>query len=199
MRRPVILLEFDDVIVMSRDARRDALRQAAAIDEVSFSDSFFDAQCAGQSFAAAARAVYLHTPRATDETAIELAAARAGRSYAAATSHGTMLTPEVGEYLRHQTENAKLGLVATTPAAAVTQLLEFAGLAECFTFVVCDDDQAGEHSLAELWTRARARLLQPESAPAGEVVALVASNSAFEAARAAGCRASFRTAESRAS
>lgn len=198
MSRPLILLEFDDVIVISHDARLDALRQAAAADEVTFSDTFFDEQCAGQSFAAAARALYSTSPFATDETAMELATARAGRNYAKATARGLMLMPEVGEFLRHQAERARLGLVAVTPATEVHHLLELAGLTERFDSIVCDDDGGTQGSLVELWERARARLLRRESALDAEVVAIVASASAFEAARTAGCRPSFMAAGSRA-
>ena len=197
MGRPLILLEFDDVVVASRDARRDALRQAAAFDNVIFGDAFFDERCAGLSFDEAARAAYSASPLAADETAIELTSVRAGRNYAAVAARGTLLAPGVGEFLRHQAGTARLGLVAAAPAAEVTRLLELADLADSFESVFCDDDGVGDRSLAALWSRARARLLRRDSGSNAEVVAVVAvvaSANAFNAAQTAGCRATFAAA-----
>ena len=187
MGAPLILLEFDDVIVVAHEARREALRQAAAADAVTFTDVLFDAQCAGVPFRLSARTVYASTPFQGDETAIELAAFRAARHFKAALARGALLAPGIAEHLRLRSANSRFGLVAASPADDVMPLLELAGLADAFSTIVCDDERDESHSLAALWTRARARLSR-SAAGSNEVVAIVASAAALEAARKAGCR-----------
>lgn len=189
MAPSLILLEFDDVIVVAREARREALRQAAAVDGISFSDALFDEQYAGVPFPMATRTVYSSTPFHGDETAIELAAVRAARHFKAALARGAMLAVGVREYLRDHSANARLGLVAAAPADDVMPLLELAGIADFFSAIVCDDDRPDSDSLTALWTRARLRLTRGARADSAEVVAIVASAAALEAARAANCRA----------
>jgi len=195
MSRPLILLEFDDVIVVSRASRLEALRHAVAVDGLSVSEEVFDEQCAGLSFAAAARAIYARGPQATDETAIELAAARANRHYATTSARGTTLAPAISDFLHREAARSRLGLVAAAATDEVAKVLELSGLEDCFSIVECDGH--GAHSLAQLWSRARLRLLRLSPGANAEVIALVASSNGFAAAGAAGCRADFVHAGSR--
>ena len=185
MALPLIFLEFDDVIADTRALRVAALRSALGAGGVSLTDDLYDASCAGLSFAAAARAACRAMRAETDETALELAALRADREYAARTAQGLALAAGAGAFLRGAAGAARLGVVTRSARRDVSLVLSLAGLDDAFECVVTEEDYTGPEPSPEPFGHARMRLARSAPGALAEGVALVASLSAATAARAA--------------
>lgn len=185
MSRPVIILEFDDVLVETRAPKLVALRTTFAQDGVSIDDGLLDTVCLGVSMAAAVRNAYRQANVPADETTIELAALRADRAFAAASQHGLPLAPGAREFVLNAAGQVRLAIVTSARRRDVEALLEFAGLRELFECVLTADDHAGAEPSPDLYDAALFRLAYGESVRSGGETAMVASLNAIAAARAA--------------
>ncbi len=185
---PVILLEFDDVLAETREARLAALRSALATEGVDFSDDTFDIACAGLSFAAAARAairVADVTGRAADETTIELAALRASRTFGESAARGLPLVIGATSFVQSAAGVARLGIVTRAPRRDVELVLSFSGIADAFEFMIAAEDYTGPEPASDPFEIAFARMADGRAVRNGGNIALVASLNGVAAARAA--------------
>jgi beta-phosphoglucomutase-like phosphatase (HAD superfamily) len=190
MTRPVLLLEFDDLLVGTRAVRFAALREALRADGVTLDEDGFDARCAGLTLDEAVRAAARGTPLELDETGLELAARRAEALQSSVASRGLALMPGIADFVRHASSRAVIGLVAAQSRSAVMQLLELAGLTDHFSHVGCEDDGGPRATLAERWQGVRRRLLARvaiQDVPTA-IIALCGTGAGIEAARGPGVR-----------
>jgi beta-phosphoglucomutase-like phosphatase (HAD superfamily) len=188
MPSPIIFLDFDDVLAETRAPRLSALRSALSPEHVQFSDESFDASCAGLSFAAAARAALRVgdvTGRSADETAIELAALRASRSFGESAARGIPLAPGAAAFVRLAAGRARLGIVTRAPRRDVDLVLSFSGLADSFECVVAAEDYVGPEPASAPFEIAVGRMAHGRAVAIGDGIALVASLNGVAAARAA--------------
>ena len=188
MPAPTIFLDFDDVLAETRAPRIAALREALATEGVHLSDGQFEESCEGLSFAAAARVairLVLADGGVADETTIELAALRAGRSFGASVARGIPLSPGAAGFVRDAAGAARLGIVTRAPRRDVELVLSFSGLADSFHCVVAAEDYTGTEPAADPFEIAIGRMASGRPASIGDGIALVASLNAVAAARAA--------------
>jgi beta-phosphoglucomutase-like phosphatase (HAD superfamily) len=188
MSAPIILFEFDDVLAETRAPRLAALRDALAIAGVVLSDERLEDSCAGLSFAAAARAAIRLagvTGPPADDTAVELAAIRAGRTFGESVARGLPLARGAAEFVRDAAGAARLGIVTRAPRRDVELVLAFSGLADSFECVVAAEDYTGPEPASEPFDTAIGRMARGRPVTIGEGMALVASLNAVAAARAA--------------
>jgi beta-phosphoglucomutase-like phosphatase (HAD superfamily) len=185
MPAPIILLEFDDVVVETRSRRAAALRSAVGPLGVELPDETFEAVCDGLSFAGAARMAFRAAGTVADETAIEIAALQAGRAFSQSVAGGAPLAPGAGEFVHNAGGQARLGLVTRAARRDVDALLALAGLADSFECVVTAEDYSGPEPSPEPYEVAVVRMAHRAPVVVGETVALVASLNAVAAARAA--------------
>ena len=194
-----VLLEFENVLAVTGDARREALRRALADDGLALEPARYDDCCAGRPVrdavaaavaAAGAATTLAATTRAArlDDTAIDLAALRAERYFAEQVGKGVTLAPGAREFVEHAHGRARLGLVTRASRREVEFVLGLAGLAAAFECVVCADDVAagkpdpGGHRLA------LSRLSRKRAVPPAQALALEDTLPGIRAARAAGTR-----------
>ena len=152
-------------------------------DEVS--DDDFETQCTGLSTAGAVRGAFRVAGSSTDETAIDLAALRADREFAAAVARGIPLAPGARDFVLAAAGSARLGVVTRAARRDVDHVLGLAGLADAFECAVCAEDYAGPEPSPEPYDSAVFRMASRAAVVIGEGVALVASLSSVAAARAA--------------
>ena len=182
---PLCFLEFDDVLVETRSHRRTCLRSALESENVILSDSDYDMRCAGLSTPAAARAAFHAAGIPEDETAIELAALRADRAFAAISSNGLPLAPGAGAFVRSAEGFARLGLVTRAARREVDLVLSLAGLGDAFECVVTGEDYVGAEPSPVPFEQAIARMSKRGVAARSTITALVASVNAAASAHAA--------------
>lgn len=191
MTRPVLLLEFDDLLVGTRDRRLAALRESLGTDGIVIDEELYDARCAGLTLNDAVRAAARGTPLELDETGLDLAAMRAAAAQATASSRGVRLMPGAATFVRNAATRAVIGLVAATSRSEVSQVLELADLADHFSHVGCEDDGGPRATLAERWQGVRRRLVARVTANEGSaavMVALCGTGAGIDAARGPGVR-----------
>jgi beta-phosphoglucomutase-like phosphatase (HAD superfamily) len=182
---PLILMEFDDVLAMTRPHRLDALRAALAAEGASLTDEVFDGQCAGLSFAEAGRAALRAAGAAVDELSIELVALRADRAFGAITSRGLSLSPGASTFVRNAEGSARLGIVTRAARRDVESVLALADLGDAFECVVAREDYSGPEPSPDPFEQAVVRMASRGAVTIGEGLALVASLNGVAAARAA--------------
>ena len=180
----VLLLEFEGVLIETRAMRRHALALALAEEGVAVSERTYDEQCAGlsvrQSVRAAARAA--GAPR--DETALDLAALRAERNFAAAIGKGVSLAPGAAAFIDQAAGQSRLGIVTRASRREVEFVLGLAGLEAAFECVVAADDAESKPSPAP-FLLALARLSRRRAAATRDALAIEDSVYGVRAARAA--------------
>ena len=190
MTRPVLLLEFDDLLVGTRAVRFAALQEALLTEGVALDEGTFDARCAGLTLEEAVRAAARGSSLEFDETGLELTARRAAALQAKTASRGIALMPGIADFVRHAAGRAVVGLVAAAPRSEVSQILELAGLTDHFSHVGCEDDGGPRATLAERWQGVRRRLLARVAAqdvPA-VIIALCGTGAGIDAAKGPGVR-----------
>ncbi len=191
MTRPVLLLEFDDLLVGTREQRLAALRESLRPEGIEIDDDRYDTTCAGLTMSEAVRAAARGTALELDETGLDLASMRAAAAQATASSRGIRLVPGAAEFVRSAATRAVIGLVAATSRSEVTQVLELAELSDHFSHVGCEDDGGPRATLAERWQGVRRRLVARVSASEGSaavIVALCGTGAGIDAARGPGVR-----------
>ncbi|HXD22448.1 MAG TPA: HAD hydrolase-like protein [Gemmatimonadaceae bacterium] len=188
MTLPLILIEFDDVLAETHAPRSAALRDALAAEGVELTGDVYDTACSGLSFAGAARAAIRLanlSGRATDETAIELAALRATRTFGEAVARGIPLMRGAVEFVRSAAGLARLGIVTRSPRRDVELTLSFSGLEDAFECAVTAEDYTGPEPASAPFDAAFVRMSEGRAVRVGGNIALVASLNGVAAARAA--------------
>lgn len=188
MSHPIIILDFDDVLVETRAPKLAALRAAFAHDGVAIDDDLLDAICLGVSIPAGVRGAYRQANVPADETMIELAALRADRAFAAASQHGLPLAPGAMDFVRNASGHVHLAIVTSARRRDVEAMLQFAGLRDAFACVLTADDHVGAEPSPDPYDAALIRLAHGERIRSGGETVMVASLNATAAARAARLR-----------
>ncbi len=185
MLLPLILLEFDDVLVETRRRRASALRGALAPAGVQLTDETFESVCDGLSFAGAARMAFRSAGTPADETAIELAALVASRTFSRMVADGAPLAAGAGRFVQDAAGRARLALVTRASRRDVDALLSLAGLTDAFECTVTAEDYAGPEPSPDPYHEAITRMSGRAPVAMDDVTALVASLNAVAAVRAA--------------
>ena len=180
-----LLVEFEGVLVETRDARRDALMRALADDGLSLPDDEYDARCAGLPVREAARAAAAFAGAGLDETALDLLTLRAERDFAARIGTGVTLALGAAALLDGAAGRARLALVTRASRREVEFVLTLAGLEAAFECVVAADDAPPKPSPAP-YRRALERLSRRRAVRAADSLALEDGAAGAVAARAAG-------------
>lgn len=183
--RPILLFEFDDVLIAMRQERIAALRRALRDEGIQLTDEIYDTVCDGLSFTAGARAMYRYAGVPADDTAIELAALRAGDAFSDAVHRAPRLAPGAHDFVLRAAGQARLGVVTRAERRHVEPVLRLADLQDAFECVITADEYAGPEPSAEPFSLALTRLSKRGEVRGGEEIALVASFSAVAAARSA--------------
>lgn len=181
-----VLLEFENVIASTREARRDALRDALAADGVALDDARYAEEWAGLP-ARSAGAAAAHAAGATlDPTALDLLALRADRAFAERLGKGVVLAPGAREFVDHAHGRARLAVVTRASRREVEFVLGLSGLAPAFECVVTADDVAAAKPDPAAHRAALARLDRRRALTAAAALAVEDAAPGFAAARAAG-------------
>jgi beta-phosphoglucomutase-like phosphatase (HAD superfamily) len=183
---PLVFLDFDDVLVDTRQFRLTCLRAALASAGGRLTDDTFDTQCAGLSASGAARAAFRAAGTGADDTAVELAGLHADRAFAAIASRGLPLAPGVRDFVRRAAGCARLGIVTAAARRDVELVLALAELDDAFECVVTCDESAGPGPSWLPFEQAVVRMASRGEVIVGQGVALVASLNGIATARAAG-------------
>jgi beta-phosphoglucomutase-like phosphatase (HAD superfamily) len=183
--RPILLCEFDDVLIAMRPERIAALTHALADDGIELSPATYDTVADGLSFSAGVRAMYRYAGNPADDTAIELAALRAGDRFTQSVHRAPRLAPGARDFILRAAGLARLGIVTRAERRHVEPVLRTADLADAFECVITADEYAGPEPSGEPYSLALARLAQRGGIRAGEEIALVASLNGVAAARTA--------------
>lgn len=173
---------LSDAGVAAGSLGADAVARAAALP----------ADAAVRAAVAAAAAAGDAAAAACDDVALDLAAHRAGRAFSDLLARGALtLAGGAREAVAALGARLRLGVVTRLRRADAERLLDAAGLAPSFAFVVAGDDRpSAPGAPGARYAAALARLARPLAAlAAGEVAALVGATPDVDEARAAGLRA----------
>jgi HAD superfamily hydrolase (TIGR01509 family) len=183
-----VLLEFENVLASTADARRDALRRSLADDGLVLDDATYDGHCVGLAPRGAVVAAAAALGAALDATALDLAALRAERAFAELLGKGVVLAPGAREFVEHAHGRTRLALVTRASRREVEFVLGLAGLAAAFECVVSGDDVPAPEPEPAAHTTALARLARKRPVTAARAMALEDAPSGIRAAHAAGVR-----------
>ena len=182
---PIVLMDFDDVLIAMREPRIAALRRALVDDGIELTDDAYDSVADGLSFVGGVRASYAWAGRPDDETGIELAALRAGDFFSDAIHRAPRLAPGARDFVLRAAGQARLGIVTRAERRHVEPVLRMAELGDAFECVITADEYAGPEPSPDPYLLALTRLARRGGARAGEEIALVPSLRAVAAARSA--------------
>ena len=180
-----VLLEWDGVLVDTRDARRDALLRALADEGVDWSAGAYDAHCAELDVQRAA-AVAIEQTRGDDATLADLVALRAGRVFTECLARGITLERGAVEFLSATEPRARLAIATRASRAETDLVLRLSGLDGMMACVFTADDVLHPPPASELYEQAAAHLARTRRTRREHTVALVSSSPAIRAARSAG-------------
>lgn len=185
MRLDVVLMELEGVLADTAALRRAALRRSLAEDGATLDDDaacLCDARATRDAVELAARL----TGAALDDTALDLAALRAERRFAASLGEGVVLVPGARELVERLAGRVRLGVVTRLARADADRVLALAGLEWAFELVVAAEDADAKPSPAA-YVLALARLARRRPLGAA-VLALEDGAAGIAAATAAGVR-----------
>ena len=182
-----VLLDWENVLVDTADARRHALRRALSEEGVRYAEPADVAAYEWQGFAAESAGV-LQRAGVMDATLAELVVARATSAFAERLGKGFVLLPGARELAERIQASSRLAIVTTATRSETEFMLRLAGLEAAASTIVSADDatdappspDAHRRALLQL---ARRRPLHPE-----RVVALVGTRAFLHSARDAGVR-----------
>ncbi len=182
---PVVLLEFEGVLVETAEARRAALGDALAVEGLALTAELLDAG-AGHPTEEAVRRIRRAAGAPDDETAVELGRLRAERAFAARAGKGLPLTRDARPSLERLAAHCRLSLVTRAARREVEFLLGLAGLEGIFRPIIAVEDVSPAKPARAPWLAALARVGQ--LFPGQQLRALAVEDHAvgLRAARAAG-------------
>lgn len=179
-----VLIEWENVLVDTSSARRDALVRAFADEGLPFDESRWFAECHGRPLHGAVASALTHAGRA-DDTLTDLLVMRAGRAFAERLGKGFVLLPGARAFVEQAQLGARIGIVTFATRAETDFVLRLAGLDGAISTVVCaeaDDDAAMTYD------RALTHLAVHRKARSDHTVAVAHIAPALRGARAAGMR-----------
>jgi HAD superfamily hydrolase (TIGR01509 family) len=159
MEVPVLLLEFEGVIVDTAEARRAALVESVGVEGLAVTDAMLD-QAAGYTTEEAVRRLRRTAGAEEDETAVELGRLRAERAFASRAGKGLPLQPDVRPALERLAAHCRLSLVTRASRREVEFLLGLAGLESMFRPVIGAEDVTPPKPSRAPWLSALARIGQ---------------------------------------
>jgi beta-phosphoglucomutase-like phosphatase (HAD superfamily) len=171
-----VLLDWENVLVDTTGARRDALRRALSEEGVPVPTDSGDL------------AAVLQLLGDKDPTLVELVTVRAARAFAEHLGKGFVLRPGARELVEHVQAASRLAIVTAATRAETEYVLRLAGLdAAASTIVSADDTDAAPPSPAG-YRRALDQLSRRRAVHPDRVVAIAATPASLLGARAAGMR-----------
>ncbi|MBX7117754.1 MAG: HAD family phosphatase [Gemmatimonadaceae bacterium] len=159
MEVPVLLIEFEGVLVETMSARRVALTESLAVEGIVATDAIL-AQAAGYPTEEAVRRARRAAGAPDDETAVELGRLRAERTFAIRVGKGLPLTPGVRAAVERLATHARVALVTRATRREVEFLLGLADLDGLFRPIVACEDVQPAKPAREPWLAALARVGQ---------------------------------------
>lgn len=185
MELPVLLIEFEGVLVETAPHRATALRTALAAEGVSCASDELSA-VSGYPVDEAVRRLRRSAGLPDDETAVELGTLRAERAFAERAGKGLALQPGVIEALERLGTRTRLALVTRASRREVEFVLGLAGLDGLFRPIIAKEDVTSGKPSAAPWRLALARV--GELFPGQQLKALAVEDASpgIRGARAAG-------------
>ena len=179
-----VLIEWENVLVDTRSARRDALVRAFAEEGLRFDQSRWFTECHGHPLEGAVASALSHAGQA-DEPLAELLVMRASRAFAEQIGKGFVLLPGARAFVEQAQLGPPLGIVTFATRAETEFVLRLAGLEGAVSTVVCAT--AVEEARAT-YERALKQLGARRSTRSDHTVAFAHIALALRGARAAGVR-----------
>ena len=185
MGAEALLIEIEDVVVPTRDARRAAWRSALGGHGIVTTERALDA-ATGLATAPAIAAILAASGATLDATGRALAAHHADRLFSERLSAGMVLVDGAAGALETLAATARLAVVTRARRVDVEFMLALAGLASLFEVVVTGDDPVAPRPDPAPLRRAVDKLARRRQLRAGRVVAVEDAMPGIRAARAAG-------------
>ncbi len=156
---PVLLVEFEGVVVETAQARREALVESLAVEGIVCTEAIL-AQASGHATEDAVRRARRAAGAPDDETAVELGRLRAERAFAARAGKGLALAPEARVVFERLVSHARVALVTRASRREVEFLLGLAGMEGLFRPIVAVEDVRPAKPARDPWLAALARVGQ---------------------------------------
>lgn len=185
MEVPVLLLEFENVIVETDEARRGAIIESLAVEGIVATEAMLEA-ASGYSTEEAIRRARRAAGAPDDETAVELGRLRAERNFATRAGKGLALTTDARVAIERLAAHARIALVTRASRREVEFLLDLAGLDGLFRPIIACEDVHPCKPSPDPWVAALERIGQ--LFPGQQLKALAVEDHVLglRAARAAG-------------
>lgn len=182
-----VLLDWENVLVDTADARRDALRRALSAEGIVHTAGEGAAPFEWRGLAAEAAAA-LTAAGAMDPTLADLVVARATTAFAERLGKGFVLRAGARELVEHLQGASRIGIVTTATRSETEFVLRLANLEAAASTVVSADDSVDAPPSPASFRRAIEQLARRRATHAERVVALVGTLPMLRAGRAAGVR-----------
>ena len=187
MRFDAVLFELEGVLVDTAASRREALRRSLAQDGVRLTDEDFAACCTGLSVRDAVAVASHRAGARLDDTALDLAALRAERHFAALSGGGLSLVPGARELVEALAASTRLGVVTRLSRGDAERVLRLAELEYAVEVVVSAEDAVPKPHPAP-YALALSRLARRRPVSPDAVLALEDGPAGIAAATAAALR-----------
>lgn len=186
MQLDTVLLELEGVLADTAAARRSALRAGLAAESGHVLDDAAlacgDGLVPRDAAAAVARAASLDL----DDTALDLAALRAEREFAAASERGVSLVPGARAFVERLAGSARVGIVTRAARRDAERVLALADLEYAAELLVTADDRVAPKPDPAPYALALARLARRRPVARDRVLALEDGAPGIASATAAG-------------
>ncbi|MEO7454832.1 MAG: HAD family phosphatase [Gemmatimonadaceae bacterium] len=182
-----VLLDWENVLVDTADARRHALRRALSEEGVRYAEPADVAAFEWQGFAAEAVGV-LQRAGTVDPTLADIVVARATTAFAERLGKGFVLRQGAREVVERIQASSRLAIVTTATRSETEFMLRLAGLEAAASTIVSADDSADAPPSPDGHRRAVAQLARRRPLHPERVVALVGTHAFLRAARDANVR-----------
>lgn len=179
-----VLVEWENVLVETSRARRDALVRAFANEGLRLDEITWFAGCQGRPLRDAVASA-LASSNTSDATLADLLVLRASRSFAEWLSQGFLLAPGARDFIEQAQAGTRIGIVTSATYAETEFVLRLAGLESAVSTVVSAD---GADSMRASYERALSQLARGRPARGTCSVAIAHAPLALRGARAAGVR-----------
>ena len=185
MEVPVLLLEFENVLVETDEARRGAIIESLAVEGIVATEAML-AAASGHATEDAIRRARRAAGAPDDETAVELGRLRAERNFATRAGKGLPLTKDARVSLERLAAHTRIALVTRASRREVEFLIDLAGLDGLFRPIIGCEDVIPSKPAREPWLAALSRIGQ--LFPGQQLKALAVEDHVvgLRAARAAG-------------
>lgn len=182
---PVLLFEFEGVLVETAPLRAAALEEAFRADDIQLTPALIE-RAMGYTTEVAVRRIRHAVGAANDETAVELCKLRAERAFADRAGKGLNLQPGVREAIEKLVTSSRCAIVTRASRREVEFVLDLAGLEGAFRPVIALEDATPPKPAGTPYFAALARIGQ--LFPGQQLRALAVEDSlvGIRAARAAG-------------